>query len=383
MLHGSSECNVKVDASEPKRIEFLVTGSYRFIPVQGGICMKAAVLYGPKDLRFEERGKPIPGPGEALVRVRVCGICRSDYHYWKHGRIGEFVVGKPLILGHEASGVVEEVGEGVEHLRPGDRVVIEPGVPCGRCFYCRSGRYNLCPHVRFMGTPPVDGAFVEYVAWPADFLYRIPTGMSFEEGALIEPLSVAVHAVRRAKLEPGSTVAIFGAGAIGMVTLEAVKAAGAGRILAVDIDDWKLDLALRRGAETAINALKEDPVEAIKRLTRGEGVDYVFEASGAEKASYQSVKVVRRGGVVVLIGLYASDEFRYPVLESIIKEVEIRGVHRYASAFQPAIELVAKGRVRVGDLVTHKLPLEKLEEGFRIMDEGKEKYIKIQVDVTG
>ncbi|MEM2299174.1 MAG: NAD(P)-dependent alcohol dehydrogenase [Thermofilaceae archaeon] len=344
--------------------------------------MRAAVLYGPGDLRFEERDRPAPGPGEALVRVKVCGICRSDYHYWKHGRIGEFVVRKPLILGHEASGIVEEVGEGVERLKPGDGVVIEPGVPCGRCFYCRAGRYNLCPHVRFMGTPPVDGAFVEYVSWPADFLYKMPAGMSFEEGALIEPLSVAVHAVRRARLEPGSSVAIFGVGAIGMVTLEAVRAAGAGRIFVVDVDDWKLDLALRRGAEAAINAVRENPVEAIKRLTGGEGVDYVFEASGAEKASYQSVKVARRGGVVVLVGLYASDEFQYPVLEAIIKEVDIRGVHRYANAFQPAIELVAKGRVKVADLVTHKIPLERLEEGFRIMDEGRERYIKIQVDVT-
>mgnify|MGYP001626231977 CR=1 FL=1 len=344
--------------------------------------MRAAVLYGPGELRLEERPKPSPGPGEALVRVEVCGICRSDYHYWRHGRIGEFVVRAPLILGHEASGVVEEVGEGVDWLRPGDRVVIEPGVPCLRCRYCRMGRYNLCPSVRFMGTPPVDGAFVEYVAWPAAFLYRMPPGMTFEEGALIEPLSVAVHAVRRAGLEPGSSVAIFGVGAIGMVTLEAVKAAGASRIFVVDVDEWKLEAALRRGADAAVNARREDPVEAIRRLTGGEGVDYAFEASGAERASYQAVKVARRGGVVVLIGLYASDEFQYPVLEAIVKEVDIRGVHRYANAFQPAIELVAKGRVKVGDLVTHKLPLERLEEGFRIMDEGREKYIKIQVDVT-
>ena len=343
--------------------------------------MRAAVLYRPGDLRIEERPKPSPKTGEALVRVEVCGICRSDYHYWKHGRIGEFVVREPLILGHEASGVVEEVGEGVANLKPGDRVVIEPGVPCLRCRYCRTGRYNLCPSVRFMGTPPVDGAFVEYVAWPADFLYKMPPNMTFEEGALIEPLSVAVHAVKRARMEPGSTVAIFGAGAIGMVTLEAVKAVGASKIFVVDVDDWKLDAALKRGADVAVNARREDPVEAVKRETGGEGVDFVFEASGAVKASYQSVKVVRRGGVVTLVGLYDTDEFQYPVLEAIIKEVDIRGVHRYANAFQPAIELVSKGRVKVSDLVTHKLPLEKLEEGFRIMDEGREKYIKIQVDI--
>lgn len=344
--------------------------------------MRAAVLYGPGDLRLEERPRPLPGPGEALVRIKVCGICRSDYHYWRHGRIGEFVVRRPLVLGHEASGIVEEVGEGVGNLEPGDRVVIEPGVPCGRCRYCRIGRYNLCPSVRFMGTPPIDGAFVEYVAWPADFLYKMPENMTFEEGALIEPLSVAVHAVRRAELAPGSSVAIFGAGAIGMVTLEAARAAGASRIFVVDIDDWKLSVAVKRGADEGINARREDPVESVKRLTGGEGVDCVFEASGSERASYQSVKVARRGGVVVLIGLYAQEEFQYPVLEAIIKEINIRGVHRYANAFQPAIELVAGGRVKVRDLVTHKLPLERLEEGFRMIEEGKEKYIKIQIDVS-
>ena len=344
--------------------------------------MKAAVLYGPGDLRIEERPKPSPGSGEALVRVKVCGICRSDYHYWKHGRIGEFVVREPLILGHEASGVVEEVGEGVKGLKPGDRVVIEPGVPCGRCRYCREGRYNLCPNVRFMGTPPVNGAFVEYVAWPADFLYKMPDTMTFEEGAMIEPLSVALWAVRRAEFVPGSTAAVFGAGTIGMVTLEALKASGASKIVVVDVDDWKLEQALKRGADAAVNARCEDPVATIKRETGGEGADYVFEASGAEKASYQAVKAARRGGVIVLIGLYASDEFQYPVLEAIIKEVEIRGVHRYANVFPSAIQLVARGSVKVRDLVTHKLPLERLEDGFRIMDEGREKYIKIQVDVS-
>ncbi len=343
--------------------------------------MRAAVLYGPGDLKLEERPKPTPKPGEAVVRVKVCGICRSDYHYWKHGRIGEFVVRKPLILGHEACGVVEEVGEGVE-LKPGDPVVIEPGVPCGKCWYCRTGRYNLCPGVVFMGTPPVDGAFVEYVAWRSDFLYRMPPAMSFEEGAMVEPLAVALQAVSRAGLRPGSTVAIFGVGAIGMVTLEAVKAAGAGKIITVDVDDWKLDLALRSGADVTVNARKEDPVEAIRRATGGEGVDYAFEASGAERASYQAVKSTRRGGVVTLIGLYASDEFQYPVLEAVIKEVDIRGVHRYANMFQPAIRLVSKRAVKVKHLVTHKLPLEKIEEGFRIMDEGREKYVKIQVDVS-
>jgi len=341
--------------------------------------MRAAVLYKPLDLRIVDLPKPSPRPGEALVRVVVCGICRSDYHYWKHGRIGEFVVRKPLILGHEASGVVEEVGEDVKELKRGDRVVIEPGVPCGECPYCRSGRYNLCPNVKFMATPPIDGAFAEYVAWDHRFIYKMPPGMSFEEGAMVEPLSVALWAVNRAGVRPGASAAVFGVGTIGMLTFEVLKAVGVTRVYVVDIDDWKLDLALKLGAEAAFNPRREDVVEAIKRATGGEGVDYVFEASGAEEASRQAVRAARRGGKVVLIGLYPSTQFPYPVLEVITRELDLIGVFRYANMFPPAIELISKRRVNVRQFVTHRIPLERLEEGFKMMDEGKEKFVKIQV----
>ena len=342
--------------------------------------MKAAVLFKPLDLRIVELPKPSLRADEVLIRIKVCGICRSDYHYWKHGRIGEFVVSRPLILGHEASGIVEEVGgEVVKELKRGDKVVIEPGVPCGECAYCRSGRYNLCPNVKFMATPPIDGAFAEYVAWDYRFIYRMPPGMSFEEGAMVEPLSVALWAVNRAGVKPGASAAVFGVGTIGMLTLEVLKAVGVTRVYVVDIDDWKLDFALKLGAEAAFNPRRENAAEAIKRATGGEGVDYVFEASGAEEASRQAIRAAKRGGKVVLIGLYASTQFQYPVLEVITRELDLIGVFRYANMFPPAIELISKRRVDVERLVTHKIPFERLEEGFRIMDEGKEKFIKIQV----
>jgi len=341
----------------------------------------AAVLYGPRDLRFEERPTPEPGSGEVLVRVKVCGICRSDYHYWRHGRIGEFVVREPLILGHELSGVVEEVGGDVEGIRRGDRVVVEPGVPCGRCIYCRSGRYNLCPHVKFMATPPVDGAFREYLVWPASFVYPMPASLSFEEGALMEPFSVALWAVHRANVRPGSTAAVFGVGAVGMLILEALKIAGAARIFAVDVDDWKLEIAAKRGADAGFNPLRSDPVEEIRRETGGEGVDYAFEASGAVQASRQALMATRRGGTLTLVGLYSVDELSYPLLSAIVREVDIRGVHRFANMFQKSIALVSSGRASIRDLVTHKFPLRDLERGFRLMEEGG-RYIKIQVDVS-
>src|SRR5512141_2535439 len=181
--------------------------------------MQTAVLHRAHDLRLEERPIPRPGPDEVLVAIRAVGVCGSDVHYWHEGRIGDFVVQAPLVLGHECAGVVVESGAEVTSLAPGDRVALEPGVPCRRCPACKSGRYNLCPDVIFMATPPVDGAFAQYVVHPADFAYRLPDHASLEEGALLEPLSVGIHAARRAGVGLGDTVLVGGAGPIGLTAL--------------------------------------------------------------------------------------------------------------------------------------------------------------------
>ena len=344
--------------------------------------MKAAVLYKPMDLRIEDFPMPEIGPDDVLIRVKICGICHSDYLYWKYGRIGDYVVKEPLILGHEFSGVIEEVGENVTTLKKGDRVVVEPGVPCRRCHYCKTGRYNLCPHMKFMATPPVHGAFAEYVSSPYDFVFKMPNNMTFEEGALIEPLSVALWSIKRGNITPASSVAILGAGAIGLITLEALKSIGVTRIYVVDRNDWKLNLASKLGATATFNSLKDDVVKSILSVTNGEGVDVAIETTGAEEIVKQTVKIVRNGGVIVLVGFYNKSEISFPLIDVIWKELDIRGQIRYVNMFPIGIELVSKGRVNVKQFITHKLPFNEIEKGFRIMDEKKEKFIKIQVQIS-
>ncbi len=198
--------------------------------------MKAAVLHGPGDIRMQRVSIPGIGPDDVLIEVKTIGVCGSDVHYYVTGRIGRYVVREPLILGHECSGEVVRIGQNVRNVDIGDHVAIEPGVPCRRCRFCKSGRYNLCPDVRFLATPPINGAFAEYVASPCDFVYKLPENMTFAEGALIEPLAVGLHAAKRGQVVPGETVVILGAGTIGLMVLQAVKAYGATRIIAVDLE---------------------------------------------------------------------------------------------------------------------------------------------------
>ncbi|MDP8922860.1 MAG: alcohol dehydrogenase catalytic domain-containing protein, partial [Chloroflexota bacterium] len=203
----------------------------------------AAVLHGIGDLRVEERPLPDPGEGQVLVAMRSVGICGSDVHYWEEGRIGGFVVEAPMVLGHESSGVIAAVGPGVTSPRPGDRVALEPGVPCRRCVFCKTGRYNLCPEISFFATPPVDGSLARYVVHAADFCYRLPEHVSLDEGALLEPLSVGIHACRRAGVQMGSRILVMGAGPVGLSTLLAARAAGAATVVVADVRGWRLQLA--------------------------------------------------------------------------------------------------------------------------------------------
>ncbi|MEN6304433.1 MAG: alcohol dehydrogenase catalytic domain-containing protein, partial [Armatimonadia bacterium] len=236
-----------------------------------GETMWAAVLNGVSDLRVEEVPRPeLTDPCHAMVRVRSVGICGSDLHFYTEGRIGDFIVEEPLILGHEAAGEVIAVGEAVTCLQVGDRVAIEPGYPDRTCRLCKQGRYNLCESVTFLATPPVDGAFCEYLSWPADFLYKLPEALSLDEGAMIEPLSVGLHAVRMAAVSPGQSVAVFGAGPVGLATLQAALAAGATTAVVVDSVPYRLEAARSLGATHTLAAGAEN-VAQIRDLTEGDG----------------------------------------------------------------------------------------------------------------
>jgi L-iditol 2-dehydrogenase len=327
--------------------------------------MRTAVLKEPGRLEIEERPRPDPAPDEVLVAVGEVGICGSDLHYYEHGRIGDYVVEDPLILGHESAGEAVEVGDGVTDLETGDRVALEPGVPCRRCDHCKRGEYNRCPDVTFMATPPDDGAFAEYVAWPVDFAYRLPESVSTREGALCEPLSVGVHAARRGEIGVGDSVLVTGAGPIGLLAMAAARAAGATEVLVADVIEAKRRRAEERGADATIDPTRTDLGEAVAEQTDGEGVDIVVEASGAKSAIAGSLDAVRRGGTVVFVGLAPEAEVPLNVLDIVDNELDVRGSFRYRNTYPTAIELLADDAVDAAGIVDFVADLGAVDEAFR------------------
>lgn len=327
--------------------------------------MRAAVLTDTEVFELEERDRPDPSPDEVVVKIRDVGICGSDVHYYNHGRIGDYVVEDPLVLGHESAGEVVAVGEEVDSLAVGTRVTLEPGVPCRRCAHCKRGEYHLCEDVTFMATPPHDGAFTEYVTWPADFAYELPENVTTREGALCEPLSVGIHACRRGDVGTGDTVLITGAGPIGLLVMEAAYAAGATDVLVTDVVKEKLAFAEQRGADRGIDVTEEDLATAVDEYTDGTGADVVVEASGAEPSIQSTLDGVRRGGTVVFVGL--ADEANVPldVLDIIDNELDVHGSFRYANTYDTAIDLLAEGTVDVEGIIDFASSLEDIDEAFQ------------------
>jgi L-iditol 2-dehydrogenase len=318
--------------------------------------MRASVLLGIGDLTVEERAVPEPGPGEVLVRIGSVGVCGSDIHYYDHGRIGSYVVDRPLVLGHEAGGEVAAVGDGVATLALGQRVSVEPGVPCRSCPQCLGGRYNLCPHVRFFATPPYDGAFCEYVVMPEAFVHAVPDTVSDDAAGLIEPLSVAVWACRRGRVTPGSRVLVTGAGPIGLVCVQAAFAFGAAEVAVSDVNPHRLALAGKLGAR-AID------VSATSLAAAGVEPDVLLECSGNARATTDAIATVARAGPVVLIGM-GGDELAIPLPYVQDHELVLTGAFRYANTWPTAISLVASGRVDLDVLVTGHYGLDEVEQAL-------------------
>jgi len=340
--------------------------------------MKAALLYGPKDLRIEEQDIPTMGDSEVLLRVRRVGVCGSDLHFYETGRSGSYVVTTPLVLGHEFSGIVADTGDAVKNLSKGDRVVVEPGFPCYRCEYCRKGRYNLCPNLVFCGVPNVHGALREYTVAPSDFVYPIPEQMSFEEGAMIEPLAVGLYAVQRAGVNPGDRVTVLGGGPIGLLTLEAALALGAAEVYMTDHHDIRLEVAKELGATACINTHKQNAVEEIHRLTGGEKVDVVIEAVGAPATIQEAFKIVSPGGTIVVVGAFAQSEISTEIGKLAENEVEVKGARLYPRIFKGAIALASKKAVRLMPLISKTFDFNRVEEAFEAA-RNKDETIKVQV----
>ncbi len=319
--------------------------------------MRASVLTGVGSLIIEERPVPSPAPQEVLVEVAAVGVCGSDVHYYRHGRIGDYVVTEPMILGHELSGRITAVGANVDSRRVGQRVAIEPQRPCRRCRQCTSGHYNLCPYMRFFATPPVDGGLCRYVTIDAEMAHPVPDSMSDEAAALLEPLSVAVATMRKAAVVPGSSVLIAGAGPIGVMCAQTARAFGAARIVVSDPMPARRERARRFGASEVLDPAAED----VARLDPQ--VDAFVDASGAPPAVVSGIKAVGPAGRVVLVGMGA-DDYSLPVSYIQNMELTVTGVFRYTDTWPTAIHLVTSGAIDLDSLVTGRYDLDHVADAL-------------------
>ena len=342
---------------------------------------QAAFMTDLHSIEIRDTEIPAPGQGQVLVKIEYVGICGSDVHFYEAGKIGDFIVEPPFILGHETAGVVEKVGPGVKKLKVGDKVALEPGVPCGSCSMCRAGRYNLCPDVAFMAAPPYHGALTKYLVHPEAFSFKLPENVSTMEGALIEPLAVGLHAADRVGVSLGDSVAILGAGCIGLVSLLAARASGAGRVYVADIEDKRLSFAKKLGATEVINAKDTDTVDKIMSLTEGEGTKRVMECAGSEITIAQTPYIVARDGKIVLVGMALKDEINYNLMQLILKEASLATVFRYRNKYPVAIEAIASGAIKIKDIVTHTFKFEDTKKAFDFVIENPSDVVKAVIKV--
>ncbi len=329
--------------------------------------MRSVPLVAPRRLELVESPMPeAPRAGELLLRMRAVGLCGSDLHWWAEGRIHSTPARYPQILGHEPVGEVAETGPGAEGFRPGDLVSVEPSLTCGHCEFCIAGRHNLCVHARFQGGPEAPGFFRDYAVIPVHNADHVPAGLGVHEATLIEPLAVWVHVYELEPAHLGDTVAVLGAGSIGLLGIAMAKQAGAEMVLAFDRVPHRLELARRMGATVTVNSSKADFREAVMDLTRGRGVDLVYDAAGAPETIALGLRCLRPGGTLVLIGIPEPLEFSVDLHAALAKELRIQAVRRSNHKGAQAAALLASGRIQT-ELITHRMPLEQAQEGFEIL----------------
>ncbi|MCI8596898.1 MAG: NAD(P)-dependent alcohol dehydrogenase [Lachnospiraceae bacterium] len=333
---------------------------------------------------FEIQDVPMPeiGDDEVGIAVKDVSICGSDMHFFDGGAYSIFPkeTALPFVLGHEVGGEVYAVGKNVKNVKIGDRVAVEPGVPCGKCDYCRSGRYNLCPDVVFLATPPVQGALKRYISYPAHSVYTIPDNMSTMEAALCEPLSVGLSAVRTGEVTVGSSVVILGGGCIGLCTLLAAKAYGATRIIVTDLFDFHLEKALELGATDVVNSKNEDAVAKIQELTGGKGVDVVFETAGSPYTAAQTSEIVGRGGTIIMVG-NIMQETPFSFRNMYKKGATLKSIFRYCNTYPIAIQAIASGRIDVKKIVSAEFDFEHSQAAFEEATDNKVNCVKAVIHV--
>jgi len=346
--------------------------------------MRASRLYAIRDLRLEDLPRPTPGPGEVLLKVAMVGTCGSDVHYYVEGRIGNHIVTGPIILGHEFSAWVAELGAGVKGLKIGQLVAVEPAIACGECEPCQYGHPNLCPNVIFCGTPPVDGVFAEYTVMPAGNCFPLPQGFGPVEGAMLEPLGTAIHTVDLAHLKAGQTVAVLGAGPIGLLAAAVAKASGASAIYVTEPLAYRRQFASNYVADVALNPYQDgmDVVSEIKRLTEGRGVDVAFDAAAAPETPDQAAAVTRPGGKVVIVGIPSEDVMTMTASPARRKGLTIKLVRRMKHTYPRAIRLVQRGLVDVKSLATHTFPLERIAEAFEMVAAYDDGVLRAMIQIA-
>jgi L-iditol 2-dehydrogenase len=327
--------------------------------------MQALLLTEYRHLEIADMPTPSPGPGELLIRVRACGICGSDIHGYD-GSTGRRI--PPLVMGHEAAGSVAAVGAGVTGFREGDRVTFDSTVYCGACFFCRRGDINLCDNRQVLGVSCGDyrrhGAFAEYVAAPARICYHLPDALPFEHAAMIEAVSVAVHATNLTPIRLGDSAVVVGAGMIGLLAIQALKRAGCGRIIAVDLEANRLSLAMQLGATDTVNAREQDPVEFVRARTDGRGADVALEVVGATDPVKTAVAALRKGGALTLVG-NLSPQIDFPLQAVVTRQIHVTGSCASCGEYPQCIEMLSDGAIQVEPLISAKAPLTDGVEWFR------------------
>jgi len=319
--------------------------------------MKALVLKEYKKLVYEEVEKPSINEKEVLIRIKASSICGSDVHGYD-GRSGRRQ--PPIIMGHEAAGVIEEAGADAGDYKPGDRVTFNSTLYCQDCYFCRRGEQNMCEHGKVFGVfcddYKLQGAMAEYAKVPAHILYRLPENVTFEQAALLEPLSIALHAIHRAPIRVNDTVIVIGTGTIGLLLTKLLKISSAGKIIAVDIDDMKLETARKNGADHIINSKETDPLKKILEITGGYGADICFEAVGVPPTTVLSIECLKRNGTVVLLG-NVSPRIELPIQRAVLRELKLVGSYCCGMEYETNIDMLASGKINVDDVISVKAPL--------------------------
>jgi len=343
--------------------------------------MKALRWYAKKDLRYEDVPEPSPGPGQIKVKVNLAGICGTDFKEYVDGPVMIAIEKVPLAIGHEFAGRIAELGEGVTNFKVGERVTALGYWYCGECYYCKRGMYNICANAGFTGLTS-DGCMAEYVVVPSYSVYKLPDSVSDELGALVEPLAVSLHAVQRGNVRPGDTVAIVGAGTIGLGVLLAARAAGAAKVYVVDKVKARGKLALAMGATAFINPEGEDPEQRVKDMTGGLGADVSFECVGIQVTAQLAQKLARNGGTIVIIGVFEAPA-SMDLFEMMFHQKNILGSPIYVNEAETVIALLADKRIDPGRMITSIVPLkDAVEKGFEALVKDKENNIKILLQVT-